>query len=85
MRVRKIDAASGLANTVRNECSKASPKRPTGMVPRMSSQAIRWWGVSMRRCRSEVTKPPTMATQSRQKNTTRAMAVATWRPTKKAR
>ena len=83
--VRKIDAASGLANSVRRECSNTSPKIPTGTVPMISSHAMRWCGVSTRRVRTEVRNPRMIAAQSRQKNSMRATAVATWRPTRKAR
>ena len=85
LRVRKMAAANGLANRVRSECSKMRPNRPTGMVAITSSHAMRSWLVSIRRRRIERTKPLVMATQSRQKKATRAMAVATCRPTRKAR
>jgi hypothetical protein len=39
--VRKIAAASGLANRVRKVCSSSSPVMPTGIVPITSSQASR--------------------------------------------
>ena len=39
--VRKMAAASGLANRVRKVCSRASPVMPTGMVAMTSSQASR--------------------------------------------
>ena len=38
---RKTAAANGLANRVRNECSRAMPVRPTGMVAMTSIQARR--------------------------------------------
>ncbi len=62
--VRKIAAAVGFANTVRRLCSKTRPTMPTGMVPSTNNHAIRWAGVSMRRCATEVKNPRITATQS---------------------
>ena len=39
--VRKMAAASGLAKSVRNECSNTRPTIPTGTEPMMSSHAMR--------------------------------------------
>ena len=83
--VRKMAAASGFANSVLNWCSKRSPAIPTGMVATMSIHAIRWSAVSIRRVRSVAKNPPMIRTQSRQKKAMSARAVATWRPTTKAR
>ena len=41
---------------------------PTGIVARMISQASRSIGVEIRRYRIDVTNPPRMRSQSRQKN-----------------
>ncbi len=49
---------------------------PTGMVPRISSQAMRCGAVSMRRVRSVVKNPRTTSTQSCQKKMISAIAVA---------
>jgi len=62
---------------VRNECSNTSPTMPTGIVARISNQAMRSLGLSIRRWRIELNSPRTMATQSRRKNQTSANAVAT--------
>ena len=58
---------------------------PHGMVATTISQASRSVDVSTRRVRSVTKKPRTMRTQSFQKNTSRARALATCRPTMKAR
>ncbi len=58
---------------------------PTGMVPSTIIHASRSSGVSTRRWRTEVPKPCTMRTQSRQKYTSSASAVATCSPTTNAR
>ena len=81
----KMLAASGLAKTVRSVCSSTTPVRPAGMVATTSSQPSLSSEVSMRRRRVERTRPRTMRTHSRRKNTSSASAVATWRPTRKAR
>ncbi len=83
--VKKMAAASGLANSVRNVCSSASPMMPAGIVAMMMSQAIRSWTVSTLRWRIELKKPPMIRTQSRQKNSSNASAVATCSPTINAR
>ena len=83
--IRKTAAASGLAKTVRSVCSRRTPVRPAGMVATTNSQPRRSSEVSIRRRRAERTRPRTMRTHSRRKNTTSANAVATWRPTRKAR
>ena len=49
--VRKMAAASGLANRVRRPCSNSSPTMPTGMVAMISSQAMRASELSTRRWR----------------------------------
>ena len=66
MSVRNAAAANGLANNVRNGCSKASPISPTGMVAAISSHARRCEDVAIWRIRSEVIRAPTILTQSRQ-------------------
>jgi hypothetical protein len=58
---------------------------PTGMVAMMIIQASRSSVVDIRRYRTDVTNPRTMRTQSRQKKTSRAAAVATCSPTMNAR
>ena len=63
--VRKMAAASGLANSVRRPCSNTRPTIPTGMVPSTSSHAMRSGGVSIRRLRIEVKNPRITAAQSR--------------------
>jgi hypothetical protein len=65
--VRKIAAASGLANKVRRVCSSARPVIPAGMVATMSSQAIRSSGVVSRRVRRVWKKPPMIRIQSARK------------------
>ena len=56
--VRKIAAASGLANSVRRACSNTRPVSPAGIVATISSHAMRSSGVSRRRVRSVRKKPP---------------------------
>ena len=85
LRIRNTAAGMGLPSVVRKVFSRASPARPTGMVPATSSQANRSPDVWIRRCRTELAKPASTRTQSRQKNTSRAAAVATCRPTRNAR
>ena len=55
--VRKIAAAVGFANTVRRLCSNTRPTIPTGIVPRISNQAMRSGAVSIRRLRSVAKNP----------------------------
>ena len=55
------------------------------MVARMINHASRSLSVRIRRYRIDETNPPMIRTQSRQKNTRRASAVATCRPTMNAR
>ena len=62
--VRKMAAASGLANRVRSWCSKARPSTPTGMVPMMISQASRSSDVSARRLPRVRKKAAMMRAQS---------------------
>ena len=88
---RKMAAAVGLANNVRRWCSNEMPMTPTGMVTITSNQHIRsadvrTYGASRRTKRTIERTPPVMiSTQSCQKKPRRASAVATWRPTRKAR
>jgi hypothetical protein len=65
-------------------CSTA-PTMPTGIVARMIIQASRSSGVVADRDRSDVKKPRTIRSQSRQKNAIIAIAVATCSPTMNAR
>ena len=58
---------------------------PAGIVATMISQAIFSGTVCTLRWRTELTKPPMIRTQSRQKNISSASAVATCRPTMNAR
>ena len=86
---------SGLLKMVRNVCSSSSPAMPTGMVARMIIQASVWSvpcgsnrlvpGSGAMTCRSEAKKAPMIRTQSRQKKTIMARAVATCSPTMYAR
>ena len=82
---RNAAAGIGRPSTVRKVCSSSNPASPIGMVARMISQASRSASVRTRRYRTEDTNPPTIRTQSRQKNTSNAAAVATCRPTMNAR
>lgn len=81
--VRKMAAASGLANRVRKVCSNANPVIPTGMVAMTISQASRSsaFCVTIRRAamlgRSVRKKPRIMRTQSARKKMSSAMAVVT--------
>jgi hypothetical protein len=89
--VRKMAAASGLANRVRKVCSKASPVMPTGMVAMMSSQARRSSASVVTRRRAAMegrmvrANPAMMRTQSERKKMIRATAVATCSATMTAR
>ena len=57
--MRKTDAATGLANSTRNSCSKSRPMIPTGTVAITINQARRSVSVSMRR-RSRLRKSDEM-------------------------
>ena len=57
---------------------------PTGMVVTMISHASRSVDVSILRLKSVLKNAAMIRTQSRQKNTSRARALATWSPTMKA-
>ena len=89
--VRKIAAASGLANRVRKACSNSSPVIPTGIVPMMSSQASRSSAsrATMRRAAKEGrtvrAKPADDADPVGRKKMIRASAVATCNATMNAR
>ena len=85
MIVRKIAAASGLANSVRSACSSARPVMPAGIVATISSHAIRSSGVSSLRVRSVRAKPRTIRTQAARKYHSSASAVATCNATTNAR
>ena len=85
MTARKIAVGIGLLKYTRKACSSTRPAMPTGMVARMIIHASRWSAVAIRRSRTELMKPPTRRTQSRQKYTIRAAAVATCSPTMNAR
>jgi hypothetical protein len=82
---RKVAASSGLANTFTNSCCSVAPTMPTGIVARMIIQASRSSGVVIDRVRSDVKNPRTIRSQSRQKYTIIAIAVATCSPTTNAR
>ncbi len=74
MTVRKMEAASGLANWVRNLCSRARPTMPAGIVAMPSSHARRSSGVSILRRTRLRKKPRMMRTQSLRKKMNRATA-----------
>ena len=86
---------SGLLKIVRNVCSSSSPAMPTGIVATMIIQASVWSvpcgsnrlvpGSGAMTCRSEPKKAPMIRSQSRQKKTIMARAVATCSPTMYAR
>ncbi len=83
--VSSADAATGVASSVRSECSKIRPMIPAGMVATTSSQARRSSVVSTRRVRSDRKNPAMMRTQSARKYQSSASAVATCSPTRNAR
>ncbi len=85
MTARKNAASSGLASTLVTSFWRTTPTMPTGIVPRMISQASRSSGVVTARVRSEETNPRTIRSQSRQKYAIIAIAVATCSPTMNAR
>ena len=82
--IRKM-AAAGLGERVRNVCSSTSPVSPTGIVAMTISQASRSVDVSTLRVRGVQPKALTIAIQSLRKNTSSAIAVATWSATMNAR
>ena len=65
--IRNTPATTGLPKISRKGLSATTPTRPTGMVARMISQAIRWSRVCTWRSRIELKKPPMIRIQSRQK------------------
>ncbi len=89
--MRKIAAATGLANRMRKVCSNSTPVRPTGMVAMISSQARRSSEsvVTIRRAlrlgRRVRRKPRMIRAQSCRKKISSATAVATCRATMNAR
>ena len=83
--MRKIAAASGLANSTRNGCSRTSPARPTGIVATTISQASFWSADRISRWAMLVKNPRMTRTQALAYTPSRTIAVARCRPTTKAR
>jgi hypothetical protein len=85
LRVRKIEAYCGEANSLRSSCSSVRPRIPAGIVPTTRSQPSFASGSATSRSRSDRPSPLMIRTQSRQKNASRTSAVAMWSATRKLR
>ena len=83
--MRKIAAAIGFAKIVRRLCSNTSPTIPTGIVPTISSHAIRSADGVDAPVPDRREEAADHRAQSRRKKMSSATAVATCRPTRNAR